>query len=648
MSERCLRIAAGVVVVVVFVLELASVVLSVGVTSLGEPVLYFVYAVTQAAAGALILGRYPRHRIGWLLVVFALQSAATADFALAYGQWAAGRDRPLSHYAELVGMLAWIFAAGGLVLLFLLFPDGHLPSRRWRVAVWIWGAGAVLALPGWTLNPRLGSEFADGVNPFAVDGFPAEPLFGLGAGLVSLALVLSVVALVVRLRQAHGVERDQLKWFASAAVVVAVVLPLSAALWTVWAPIQILSAAALMLLPVSACVAILRHQLYDVDLVIARTVAYVALSLVLAAAYAGIVLAVGAFVTSPVAAATAALVVAVVFRPLRDRVQQAVDRAFRPSRHRALVEMTDYVDALRHGRASSADIEEVFRRSLRDDRLELGFGLPAGEVLGADGTRGGRPRPGPGRTVTSLPTSAHMTVLISHRDEDARLVTDVADAGRLAVEIVALQTQLRQQMHELEASRNRILSVADEERRALARDLHDGAQQRLVSIGLMLRHAQRHQSQAAVSEVIDAAVAELACSIDELRELAGGLRPGSLDDGLGGALRELADRTPVPVDVSAGDDRFPAELESAAYFIACEGVTNAVKHAGASAIHVSVARERGALVVAVSDDGQGGADASRGSGLLGMADRARAHRGELSVQSSLGRGTRLEVRLPCA
>ena len=648
MSDRHLRLTAGVIVVVVFVLEVGSIALSAGITRLGEPILYFAYAVIQASAGALIVDRYPRHRIGWVLLLFALQGALMADFALAYGQRAAETGWPLGHYAELLGMFAWIFAASGLILLFLLFPDGHFLGPRWRWVLWIWALGALLALPGWTLNPRLATEFADGVNPFAVDGFPADLFFGVGAGLVSLALVLSVAALVVRLRQARSPEREQLKWVALAAVVVGIVLPLSAALWTVWQPIQLLSAMALALLPVSACFAILRHQLYDVDRVITRTVAYVALTVTLAAAYAAIVLAVGAFVTSPVAAATAAFVVAVAFRPLRDRLQALVDRSFRPARHRALTAMNEYVDALRNGRASSANIQDAFQGALGDDLLRLGFTLPDGAVLDADGTHGGAPQSAAGRTVTSMATSAQMTVQISHRDTDTRLLADVADAGRLAIEIAALQAQLRERMHELEASRKRILSVADEERRALARDLHDGAQQRLVSIGLMLRHAQHHQGQIAVSDVLDAAVAELALSIDELRELAGGLRPGSLDDGLGGALRELADRTPVPTEVSAASDRFPTELESAAYFIACEAVTNAVKHAEASAIRLSVVHNEGWLVVAVSDNGQGGADTSRGSGLLGMADRARAHQGELSVQSQPGKGTRLEVRLPCA
>jgi signal transduction histidine kinase len=197
----------------------------------------------------------------------------------------------------------------------------------------------------------------------------------------------------------------------------------------------------------------------------------------------------------------------------------------------------------------------------------------------------------------------------------------------------------------------------DEERRRIARDLHDGAQQRLVAIGLTLRHAQLRADRVrgtaiepAVAELttaMDEAVAELSTSIDELRELAGGLRPGSLDEGLGMALRELAARTPVRLEVCALPERFPSHIETAAYFVACEAVTNAVKHADASQISLTLARENGSLVVMVVDDGRGGAEPHRGTGLLGLADRIRAHHGDLRVDSPFGGGTRLEARLPC-
>ena len=346
--------------------------------------------------------------------------------------------------------------------------------------IWLWGAGAVLAVPGWALNPRLADSFVGGVNPYARAGFPAGQLFGVGAALVSAALVASVVALVVRLRRARGAERDQLKWVVFAAALVGVVLPASAALWTVWAPIQLLAAVSLVLLPVSACVAILRHRLYDVDLVIARTVAYAVLAALLAAVYTAVALVAAEFVAAPVGAAGAALVVAVTFRPVHDAVQSLADQWLRPARHRAVHATSEFVDALRCGDTTVSGLEAAFRRALRDDRFTLVLELPDGGVVDP----AGHEPPSAvavtehGRRMLRVPTAAGATAVLGHRDGDERLVAAVADAGALAIEIAALEVQLRRHLLEVEASRRRIQSVADEERRRIARDLHDGAQQR--------------------------------------------------------------------------------------------------------------------------------------------------------------------------
>jgi signal transduction histidine kinase len=457
-----------------------------------------------------------------------------------------------------------------------------------------------------------------------------------------------VVALLLRFRRSQGVGRQQLKWVLLAGGVLAVVLPLSAALWTVWPPIHVAPAVVVPLLPIAVCVAIVRQGLYDIDLVISRTVAYGVLTGVLAGTYAAVVLTVGALVASPVAAAAGALVTAVTFWPVRTRIQDAVDRRFRRARHESRQVMTDFVDRLRRGDAGADGAEDALRTALHDDALTLAF---RSEGRTYDVT--GRPlelAAQHGRTITSVDIGQQVVTLVRHRDADARLVTDVVDAGRLALEIAALQTELRRRLKELDTSRSRIVAVADEERRRLARDLHDGAQQRLVSIGLDLRHAQHALNGSAPPEVdrtLDGAVTELGNAIDELRELASGLRPASLDAGLGSALRELAARSPIPVEVRADSHRFASELEAAAYFIACEGLTNAVKHASAQAVVLGFAQQEGHLVVTVSDDGAGGADERRGNGLLGLIDRARAHGGSLAIDSAPGDGTRLTARLPC-
>jgi signal transduction histidine kinase len=228
------------------------------------------------------------------------------------------------------------------------------------------------------------------------------------------------------------------------------------------------------------------------------------------------------------------------------------------------------------------------------------------------------------------------------------LLRRVVETAGLAIEIVRLRVELRRQLAEVAASRRRIVTAGDEERRRIERNLHDGAQQRLVSIGLALRHAQHELGPGTgAGETLDAALAEISVAIRELRELAQGLRPSQLDAGLGPALEELASRVPLPVAVDATRERFPVDLEAAAYFIACEALTNAAKHAQASRVSLSAQRRNGSLVVCVADDGVGGASPAGGSGLNGLADRVGARGGTLRVESERGSGTTLTAELPC-
>jgi signal transduction histidine kinase len=219
-----------------------------------------------------------------------------------------------------------------------------------------------------------------------------------------------------------------------------------------------------------------------------------------------------------------------------------------------------------------------------------------------------------------------------------------------AIEITRLHVELRRQLAEVQASRARIVNAGTEERRRLERDLHDGAQQRLVSIGLALRHAQHQLGTSTVeraTRTLDEAMVEVKMAIDELRELAHGLPPAQLDAGLAPAFRDLARRVSVPVEVTAPRERFDRGIEGAAYFIGCEGLTNAVKHAQATSISLTARHEDGRLVVTVIDDGIGGAEPVPGSGLSGLADRVAALGGALRIDSRPGAGTTLTAELPC-
>jgi signal transduction histidine kinase len=204
---------------------------------------------------------------------------------------------------------------------------------------------------------------------------------------------------------------------------------------------------------------------------------------------------------------------------------------------------------------------------------------------------------------------------------------------------------------QLAASRARLLSTADAERRRLERNLHDGAQQRLVSLSLQLRHMQGKllTDPAAAAELLNAASGELAVALEELRELARGIHPAVLTDrGLGPALRSLADRSSVPVAIDLdGSGRFPAQIEAAAYYVVAESLTNVARYAQASSVAIRVARENGSAVIEISDDGVGGADPQRGSGLRGLIDRIEALGGSLMVNSPVGEGTTLSATLPC-
>ncbi len=230
---------------------------------------------------------------------------------------------------------------------------------------------------------------------------------------------------------------------------------------------------------------------------------------------------------------------------------------------------------------------------------------------------------------------------------DEWLVSSVAAAATLAVRNERLRAELRRRVIEVEDSRERIAAAAMEERRRIERDLHDGAQQGLLALGATLGSI-RAQADGEVGDRLGVAIEELKETIQDLRDLARGVHPAILTDrGLAPAVRALAERAPVPVEVDVTPDRFPAPVEAAAYFFVAEALTNAIRHAEASSVALRGTRTEGFLEMEVSDDGRGGIDAPGGSGLQGLRDRVEALGGTLEIRSEPGSGTRLKVRLPC-
>jgi PAS domain S-box-containing protein len=255
-----------------------------------------------------------------------------------------------------------------------------------------------------------------------------------------------------------------------------------------------------------------------------------------------------------------------------------------------------------------------------------------------------------GRVVRMFGTVQDVTDRVQ---ADRALRESVERARGLAEENQALRSEIEAQLEEVQASRARIVRAADYARRRLERDLHDGAQQRLTTLGLILRSARAQvdaDTDPALACAIDDAIAELKAGLSELRDLARGLHPTLLtDEGLVPALRALAARSPLPVELHAPPlERLPGAVETAAYFVVAEALTNIAKHATAASAGVHVERRDRTLIVEITDDGSGGAALEAGEGLLGLSDRVAALGGRTELDSPVGGGTRLRAELPCA
>jgi len=314
--------------------------------------------------------------------------------------------------------------------------------------------------------------------------------------------------------------------------------------------------------------------------------------------------------------------------------------------------IADLVLALRADPSPGA-LREALSRALGDPSLQVRFWLPEFTTY-ADVH--GRPvdLPADPHRVTAMVDSAGAPVAALVHDaslhDEPELLDAVGAAAGFAVENARLHADLLARVDELRGTRTRILEAAQSERRRLERDLHDGAQQRLVALSLDLGMLEaRLGGDPAAREAVGQARAELGLSLQELRELARGIHPAVVTGhGLAAALEGVAARAPVPVELRVElDSRLPEPVELAAYFLVSEGLTNVAKYARASAASVAVRRANGELVVEVSDDGVGGADASAGSGLRGLADRVDALGGRLAVDSPVGDGTRMRAEIPC-
>jgi len=303
-------------------------------------------------------------------------------------------------------------------------------------------------------------------------------------------------------------------------------------------------------------------------------------------------------------------------------------------------------------------LENALRRTLGDPSLTVGIWVPeAKRFLGAGGKTLIPPENDPDRVTTSLERGGETLAVIVHDPallDDPGMIASVSAATRLAVENERLQRELLDQLVEVHDSRARIVQAADEERKRIERNLHDGAQQRLVSLSLALQLIESTLEDAPgttqAKESLSAVKNELEQALAELRELARGMYPAILTDhGLPAAVEALADRSRLPVELDVDlDEKLPEKVEAAAYFVVAEALTNAAKHSQADVARIRLRRDHDMLVTEVEDDGLGGAAPDAGSGLRGLTDRVTALDGEIEIESPAGRGTRVVVRLPCA
>jgi signal transduction histidine kinase len=608
--------------------------------------------LAPAVVGLLVANRQPRNRIAWILLLGAL--LLTVQFplgALESEGWRLQMDRAL-----------WPLLYAWPIAVTFVFPNGRFLTSRWRLV----GAFGAVCFVGFMTNAMFDSQPFEGddasvPNPIAGNAVGEwlldHPIWvPLWLGILA-TLIAGAVSMILRLRRSAGVERLQMMWLTWSAALVPLGLVLCLVSWTAFDfvgdvvfPFLLLMQAAV---ATSIGIAVLRYRLYAIERIVNRTLVYGALTLLLLAAYSAITIGLGVLVggDSTWVVAMATLAVALAFRPLRARIQDLVDRRYRRARYEGVRLVRSFEDEVRDGRRAPEEVGVVLADALGDPRAEIFFWLPetqayadaTGEIVEVPVDERARReiRRDDRRTAALL----HDPALLDRRD----LLEGVLSAAALSMEMARLRVELRIQLAEVEASRTRIVEAGYEERRRLERDLHDGAQQRLVSLGVQLRRVQLSLPREAqiLSPALDQIVDEVGSAIRDLRQIAAGVRPARLDDGLAAALRDLARTTPIPLEVDACRERLSSSVEAAAYFVACEAITNAVKHGSPSKVAVRAIRDNGTLLVTVADDGVGGAVVRRGSGLAGLRDRVAAHGGTFEIVSPRGGGTKVEVAIPC-
>jgi signal transduction histidine kinase len=637
-----------------------------------------VFAVIFATTGAVVASRRSENAIGWILLGTGIGSALQALWNN-YAIYALVDEpgAPGGTWSAWFLEWTWIPLTGAFAVVFLLFPSGHAISARWR---WLLVASIVtmaVASVANALVPQLPS-FGGVPNPIWQGPPVLLDIAGATLALFLMAQAAGAVGLVVRFRRSSGEERLQLKWL----VLAAGMLSLSLGLFGVVAAVggveeastgadwlENLVVLSLLSIPVTIGIAIQKYRLYDVDLVINKTVVYGALAVFITLVYVAIVVGVGAAIgarSNTALSAAAAAVIALVFQPARRRAQHLANRLVYgkratpyevlselPSRFASTYSLEDALPRLARvtAKAVGADLTTVWLRA--DDELVPVAAWPFSEGVREAVRLSGEEVSAIGDAETRFPVRHQgellgaISVTMPSNEPlspaQAKLLADVAAHAGLVLRNVALVADLR-------ASRQRIVAAQDERARKLERDIHDGAQQQLVALSVKLRLAgqvARSDGEKAAAMMADLQQ-DATDALENLRDLARGIYPPLLaDKGLATAIEAQARKSPLPASFDTdGVGRYAQEVEAAVYFCVLEALQNVAKYASANRVVVRLGETDGDLRFAVEDDGVGfDPGASRGTGLTNMRDRLEALGGSLELRSSPGAGTTVAGRI---
>jgi signal transduction histidine kinase len=598
--------------------------------------------------GVVITGRAFEQAAGWAFLGLgtALAWSAFCDEYSDLGR-IGGHDVPAWHLFATLGdtSFVWWFVFIAFVLQYTppIEPRRGL-ARALPVATAVTGIvfQAMALLRSTPLDPpreELTSPWAVASLNRVAEPLSAVAIYGLGA-----CLVASVVVLVQAWRRSKGESRRQLLWLVAGAVPVApaVIAAFAASVADHTDAAGVFLGAAMITLVAGAGLSVLRYRLYDVERVVTESAAYAIASAAVVLVFVGVVVVISR--STPIAAGSqlpaivATLAGVGVARVSYVWGRRAVGRRVDPIRF-------DAVDTVRAGLAApSADLDDLVVQVLGSKTRVL---YPA--AGGAWVTSDGRELV-PGADVVDVRRRGVVTARLQFdpSESDRSVVEAVAAEAAAEIDNVALRAELARQIELITESRARLATAHVEERRRIERDLHDGAQQRLLAIALQLRTARLNGDGTTLEAETDRAIADLQTTVQELRDLAAGLQPAALSGGgLLAAVADMAARAPITLRYDVVDERFPEVVEGAAWFVIAEAVTNAVKHSGTDEVSITIHRTRDNLHLEVRDEGVGAADPA-GSGLQGLADRVSAAGGALRVTEARPRGTRVEAVFPCA